>query len=144
MLPKPHTSSTKVMGCRACEVRDGWWTGISTFRSSKQKSFLLVPGHKTQKIIRRIGEKMQWKFRTQWQARVFKTDKWDHATQAWILSGEPQRTERDRKCGQLYSTGTAQCSGMTWKGGTEAQDGRDVCILIADSRCYTAETNTTL
>lgn len=43
-------------------------------------------------------------------------------------NGEPQRTERDRKCGELYSIGgTAQCSAMTWKGGVEAQEGRDVC-----------------
>ena len=30
------------------------------------------------------------------------------------------------------------------KGGREAQEGRDICIHIADSRCCTGETNTTL
>jgi len=29
-------------------------------------------------------------------------------------------------------------------GGREVQEGREVCILMADSRCCTAETNTTL
>ena len=28
--------------------------------------------------------------------------------------------------------------------GREAQEGGDICILITDSRCYTAETNTAL
>ena len=28
--------------------------------------------------------------------------------------------------------------------GREAQEGRDICLLIADSRCCTAEPNTTL
>ena len=27
-------------------------------------------------------------------------------------------------------------------GGGKAQEGRDICMLIADSCCYTAETNT--
>ena len=44
----------------------------------------------------------------------------------------------------LYSTGSsAQCSVMTWRGGREVQEKRDICICKADSRC-TAETNTTL
>ena len=30
------------------------------------------------------------------------------------------------------------------KGGRETQEGGDICIHIADSVCYTAETNTTL
>ena len=38
---------------------------------------------------------------------------------------------------------------MTWKdgmgeGGREAQEGGDICLHIADSLCFTAETNTTL
>ena len=40
-----------------------------------------------------------------------------------------------------------QLSALGWPGRVgrrEAQEGRDVCILIPDSRCYTAETNTTL
>ena len=36
---------------------------------------------------------------------------------------------------------------FTWKhsrGRREAQEGRDICVLVADSLCCTAETNTTL
>ena len=45
----------------------------------------------------------------------------------------------------LYSTGSsAQCSGMTQKGGREVQNGGDICIHITDSLCSTAETNITL
>ena len=45
----------------------------------------------------------------------------------------------------LYSAGTsARCSVMTEKGGKETQEGGDIRTLIADSRCCTAETNTTL
>ena len=46
---------------------------------------------------------------------------------------------------RLYSTETsARCSAMTEKGGKETQKGGDVHTFIADSRCHTAETNTTL
>ena len=45
----------------------------------------------------------------------------------------------------LYSTGiSAQCSVMTQRGavrGREAPEGGDMCILIANSPCCTAETN---
>ena len=35
--------------------------------------------------------------------------------------------------------------GWDWgEGGSEAQEGRHVCIHIADSHCCTAETNTTV
>ena len=37
-----------------------------------------------------------------------------------------------------------QPSGVIWRGGREAQGEQDRCILIADSPCSTAETNTTL
>ena len=30
------------------------------------------------------------------------------------------------------------------EGGREAQEGGDICILMADSRCYVAEINTTV
>ena len=49
----------------------------------------------------------------------------------------------------LYYTGSsAWHSVMTWKGGIrvleEAQEGGDICIIMADSCCSMAETNTTL
>ena len=51
----------------------------------------------------------------------------------------------------LYTTGSsAGCSvgtymcGMGGGCGREVQEGGDICIHIADSLCYTAETNTTL
>ena len=45
----------------------------------------------------------------------------------------------------VYNIGSsAQCSVITWRGRREAQDGGDICILMADSCCGTAETNTTL
>ena len=34
--------------------------------------------------------------------------------------------------------------GAGWAGGREAQEGGDICILITDSQCCTAETNKTL
>ena len=34
--------------------------------------------------------------------------------------------------------------GWDREGGREAQEGGDICICIADSLCYTAETNTTM
>ena len=36
-----------------------------------------------------------------------------------------------------------QPRGMGWMGGREAQEGEDIGILLADSQCCTAETNTT-
>ena len=48
----------------------------------------------------------------------------------------------------IYGTeSSVQCSVMTYGVGymgKEAQTGGDMCILIADSRCCTAEINTTL
>ena len=47
----------------------------------------------------------------------------------------------------LYRTGGfVQCSVVTWRGGGggEVPEGRDICIQIAGSLCYTAESNTTL
>ena len=49
----------------------------------------------------------------------------------------------------LYSTGSpVWCSLITWRDGmgegTEAREGADVCIIMADLHCYMAETNTTL
>ena len=48
----------------------------------------------------------------------------------------------------LHSTGSsALCSVIEgWDGGwdREAQEGRDICIVIVDSHCCTAETNITL
>ena len=45
----------------------------------------------------------------------------------------------------LYNTGSSARSMMTWRGGMgQRLRGRDRGMLIADSLCYTAETNTTL
>ena len=50
----------------------------------------------------------------------------------------------------LCNTGSSSwCSVMAWRSGIwgsgrETQEGRNICILRADSRCCTAETNTTL
>ena len=45
----------------------------------------------------------------------------------------------------LYSTGnSARCSVETWRwDGRENREGGEMCIHIADSLHYTAETNTT-
>ena len=50
----------------------------------------------------------------------------------------------------LYSTESSarscvltQMAGMGRGCGRQAQEGRDVCVYIADSLCYIAETNTT-
>ena len=51
--------------------------------------------------------------------------------------------------GSCYTAQGAQLSTLWWPGGVgcgdarEAQEGGDICILIADSRCSIAETNAT-
>lgn len=49
----------------------------------------------------------------------------------------------------LYNIGSpVSCSVMTWKGdmvrGREAQEGGDICIIMAELHCCVAETNTIL
>ena len=45
----------------------------------------------------------------------------------------------------LYNTGRSnKCSTMTYRGGKEIRGEGDKCVLMADSPCCTAETNTTL
>ena len=49
----------------------------------------------------------------------------------------------------LYHKSSAWCSVMTLRGGMgaygrEIQEGGDICILTADSCCFTAKTNSTL
>ena len=67
-------------------------------------------------------------------------------------SGLPLPSTTMCKIGSLWEisawcfvmTGVRVGGGYGGGGGREAQEGGDVCILTADSCCYTAETNITL
>ena len=47
---------------------------------------------------------------------------------------------------QCYCLGSALRDdlGVEWGGGRQAQEGEDICTHLADSPCWTAETNTAL
>lgn len=65
LTPDPSQTTHLIYKGDAEHVKSGMAGGQeqTLLGPGNKKSFLLVPGHKTQKIIRRIREKMQWKFR---------------------------------------------------------------------------------
>ena len=71
-----------------------------------------------------------------------------------LKSMGPQRVRHNWRDNMLASYTDKNCIAFSWilcgdldgweGGGKEVQEGRDICIHIADSLCCTAETNTTL
>ena len=72
---------------------------------------------------------------------------WESSMEIYTLLYAKQTASENLLCKTGSST---QCSVMTWRGGMgrwggrEAQEGGDICILMADLPCCTEETNTTL